>query len=217
MIKICGTTSVQDAQLAARAGAQCLGIVVNYAPSPRGVSLETARQIAASTSLGVVAVTVNQSLQELLTIAETLQVRALQLHGDEAPALVAELTARGWEVWKAIAGERAHLRAQARRFTEAGASALVVDARAQSAQGTIYGGTGQTANWDDARALVDAGFRVILAGGLAPANVAEAIEKVRPWGVDVVSGVEARGGVKDPDEVRAFVEQARRALERDCR
>ena len=107
------------------------------------------------------------------------------------PELVRELVARGFTVWKALSGDAATLTEQARVYTDAGASALVVDAREISSSGTIYGGTGHLADWNAARALVDEGYRVILAGGLTPDNVARAIEIVRPWGVDVVSGVEA--------------------------
>ncbi len=211
MIKICGTTSIPDAQLAARAGADCIGIVVNHPASPRHVSLETARAIAASVAIGVVAVSVNQSLDSLLEIAEILKPHALQLHGDESSALVRELVinAPNVEIWKAIAGDEATLRGAAKLYTDAGAQALVVDARAHTKTGTIYGGTGQTADWDAARALSDAGFRVILAGGLTLQNMADALQIARPWGADVVSGVEARKGVKDAEKVRAFVANAR--------
>ena len=210
MIKICGTTSVADALLAARAGADGLGIILNHPASPRHVSLQTARQIAASVEIGVVAVSVNQSLESLLQMADELGPRALQLHGDEPCELVRELAARGLEVWKVIHGDAEALHQKARLYTDAGAFALLVDARAQTEAGTVYGGTGHTVDWQSVRGLGDAGYRVILAGGLAPDNVARAREIARPWGVDVVSGVEARKGVKDAEKVRAFVANARR-------
>ena len=205
--KICGTTSLFDAQLAARAGADALGIIVHPA-SPRHVELESARAIAVAVEVPIVAVSVNQSLESLEEIARALQPRALQLHGDESPELVSELTARGHSVWKVLAG--ANLLDDARRYTDAGASALLVDARETGETGTIYGGTGQLADWSAARQLVDAGFKIILAGGLTPENVARAVQTVNPWGVDVVSGVEARKGVKDADKVREFAVSARR-------
>ena len=211
MIKICGTTSVEDARLAQRAGANCIGLIVNHSASPRHVSLQAARHIAASVgaigNVGVVAVSVNQELEALLHIAAALKPRALQLHGDEPPELVRALKARApdVEVWKVLA--RADLES-ARRYTGAGAEALLIDARAETAAGTLYGGTGQTADWRAARVLSDAGYRVILAGGLTPANVAAALEIARPWGVDVVSGVEESKGVKDPQKVRDFVANA---------
>ena len=205
-LKICGTTSVFDAQLAARAGADALGIILHPA-SPRHVELERARAIAAAVDVPIVAVSVNQSLESLEAIARALQPRALQLHGDESPELVSELVARGHSVWKVLAG--ANLTEDARRYTDAGASALLVDARETGENGTIYGGTGHLADWSAARQLVDAGFKIILAGGLTPANVARAIQTVAPWGVDVVSGVEKTKGVKDADKVREFTANAR--------
>ncbi len=206
-LKICGTTSLSDAQLSARAGADALGIIVRHVASPRHVEDERAREIKAGAVVPIVAVSVNQSLESLEEIAAALQPLALQLHGDESPALVRALVGRGYTVWKAIAG--ASLMNDAQIYTDAGASALVVDARETDASGTIYGGTGHLADWAAARALVDAGFCVILAGGLTPENVARAIETVNPWGVDVVSGIEARKGAKDADKVRKFVVNVR--------
>jgi phosphoribosylanthranilate isomerase len=85
-----------------------------------------------------------------------------------------------------------------------------VDSRHARGQATIYGGTGHLADWHAAATLVEQGHRVILAGGLTPDNVAQALERVGPWMVDIVSGVEARKGVKDAAKVRAFIESARR-------
>ncbi len=201
-LKICGTTSINDAQLSARAGADALGVIVRHAASPRYVVDEMAREICTKAGVPIVAVSVNQSLESLEQIAAQLQPLALQLHGDESPELVRELARRGTAVWKVIAG--ANLLNDAQIYTDAGASALVVDAREIGANGTIYGGTSHLADWTAARALVDAGFRVILAGGLTPENVARAIETVEPWGVDVVSGVEARKGTKDAGKISEF-------------
>lgn len=208
-VKICGTTSVVDARLAQDAGADFLGVILNHPASPRHISISTAQEIANSIALSLVTISVNQTLSELLEIADQLNPRALQLHGDESPALVSQLAARGFEVWKAISGDSSALLEKARQFTDAGARAILVDAREVNSDGIVYGGTGQLADWNGARALVDAGFRVILAGGLSPQNVARATQIVRPWGVDVISGVEARKGVKDALKVRQFVSLAR--------
>lgn len=208
-VKICGTTTPGDAQLAQQSGADWLGVVLHHPPSPRHVSLEAAREIRRATSVALVALSVNQPLPVLLHLAAELEPSALQLHGDESPALVEQLVARGQTVWKAIAGDQNALLRQARVFTEAGAGAILVDAREVSAQGIIYGGTGHCADWSAARALVEQGFRVLLAGGLTPENVARAVQIVRPWGVDVVSGVEAAKGRKDALKVRDFVARAK--------
>ena len=210
-LKICGMTSLADAEICARAGADALGVIVRHAASPRHVEIETARAIARGAGAPVVAVSVNQSLEDLEQIAAELNPLALQLHGDESPELVGHLIERGHTVWKAISGDVAALTGAAKIYSDAGATALVVDAREVGEGGVVYGGTGQLADWTTARALVDDGFRVILAGGLSADNVARAIETVRPWGVDVVSGVEARGGVKEAAKVRDFVALARGA------
>lgn len=203
-LKICGTTSVFDARLSQEAGADFLGVILNHPASPRHVSLGIAREIAQSSETPIVALSVNQNLETLLAIANELQPYALQLHGDETPELVSQLCARGLRVWKAVSGDGKALFETAEKFQNAGAETILVDARETSTAGVIYGGTGHLADWNAARTLVEAGFRVILAGGLSPANVARAVETVRPWGVDVVSGVEAQKGVKDARLVRDF-------------
>ena len=209
LVKICVNTSVEDAQMAARAGADYLGVIVEHAPSPRNVSLIRAQQIVAAVSTPVVAVTVNLSFERLLQIHEQLQPAALQLHGDESPELVRRLKAQGVLIWAVAAGDPEIVRQRALELTDAGADAVLLDARATSPNGIIYGGTGQVGDWDVARELVQSGMRVILAGGLTPENVADAISTASPWMVDVGSGVEARKGVKDEAKVRRFIEAAR--------
>ncbi|HEX9996379.1 MAG TPA: phosphoribosylanthranilate isomerase [Abditibacterium sp.] len=206
-VKICGTTTPHDARLSQESGADFLGVMLRYPRSPRYVSDEMAREIRAATHVPFIALSVNQNLESLLEIAANLEPRALQLHGDETPELVADLTKRGLRVWKAISGDEISLFEQARAFRDAGAEAILVDAREISPEGIIYGGTGQLADWNAARRLVEAGFQVILAGGLSPQNVARAVESVQPWAVDVVSGVEAEKGIKDAQKVRDFVQQ----------
>lgn len=209
LVKICGNTSVADARLALRAGADYLGVILEHPPSPRNVSLEDARRIAAAVDRPVVAVTVNLPLERLLHIHKMLQPAALQLHGDEPVELVRALKARDITVWAVAAGDTAAVRRRAVELWEAGTDAIQVDARAVADTGTIYGGTGQTSDWDAARALVAGGLRVVLAGGLTPENVAQAVRTVQPWMVDVISGVEAAKGVKDASKVERFVEAAR--------
>lgn len=203
-VKICGTTSGRDARLTAEAGADFLGVIL-HPPSPRYVSREMALQVRDSTSLALVVLSVNQDLPTLLQVVADLQPYALQLHGDESPQLVRELTARGLRVWKAISGSEEALLQDASAFHQAGAEAILVDAREITTNGIVYGGTGHLVDWNAARRLVDEGFRTILAGGLSPQNVQRAIETVQPWGVDVASGVEASKGVKDDQKVRDFV------------
>ncbi|HEX8834835.1 MAG TPA: phosphoribosylanthranilate isomerase [Abditibacteriaceae bacterium] len=208
LVKICGTTTLADALLARDAVADYLGAIVEYPPSPRHISVEDAREIF-RLELPVVAVTVNQTLDTLLRIARELQPAALQLHGDESPELVRALKAEGLTVWAACSGEPEAVRKRALVMTAAGADAVLLDARAVSNGEIIYGGTGHRADWNLARELVEEGLRVILAGGLNPESVADAIDFVRPWMVDVASGVEARKGVKDAAKVTQFIKNVR--------
>ena len=208
LVKICGTTSPRDALLAHDAGADFLGVIVSHPPSPRNVDLRAARAIAHAGSTPIIAVTVNLSLSQLLQINETLSPRALQLHGDEAPELVEELANRGIKIWAAISGEDARERGST--LLACGAEAILIDARGVSKSGeTIYGGTGQRSDWSLAREFSRSGARVILSGGLDPENVIDAVEVVRPWLVDCVSGVEKKPGVKDADKVRRLIAAAK--------
>lgn len=207
-VKICGTTSVDNARLALSAGANFIGVIVAHPSSPRNVNLEVARAIRDLSPEKTVLLCVNQSEAEAVRLAEAVEPAVLQLHGDESSELVAALSRRGLRVWKAVHGDATQLMESARLYTDAGAEAILVDARESNAGGTIYGGTGKTSDWNGARALVEAGFRVVLAGGLSPQNVARAVAIVSPWAVDCVSGVEASKGIKDRGKVRDFLREA---------
>jgi phosphoribosylanthranilate isomerase len=205
LIKICANTSETDLCLAADAGADFAGMIINFPPSPRHVSLEKALQM--NSPLPLVAVTVNLSLDELLEIHTKLKPHALQLHGDESAEIIRELAAQNIRVWKAVSGEDAW--EMAHTAIAAGAEAVLVDSRAQSHNQTIYGGTGLRSDWELAKELVTQGHKVILAGGLNPENALQANQEVQPWMLDVVSGVEQRPGVKDAEKVKAFVQALR--------
>ena len=212
LVKICGTTSVHDALLAQTAGADFLGVILSHPRSPRHIEMETALAIRDAVSTPIVAVTVNLPLSQLLQINEVLQPHALQLHGDESPELVSQLVNRGLKIWCAIGGEAARERANTLLY--AGAEAILIDSRAATKTGeTIYGGTGERSDWNLARELAHSGARVILSGGLAPENVAQAIQEVKPWLVDIVSGVEEKPGIKDGGKVRGFVRNAQLSVE----
>lgn len=208
-VKICGSTSVDDTRLALWAGADFIGMIVDYPPSPRHVSCDVAQAIAQATQeahCAAVAVTVNLSFNQLARLRDTVKPDILQLHGDEPPELVSALKAEGIVVWAAV-----HNAERAALMQQAGADAILVDARTTTTDGTLYGGTGQRSDWKLARTLVDSGTRVILAGGLTPDNVAQAIREVQPWAVDVISGVEAAKGRKDPEKVTRFIAAAKNA------
>lgn len=208
LVKICGTTSIEDALLAQNAGADFLGIILSHPPSPRNIEIARAQSIRKAVSTPLVAVTVNQSLDQLLEIHELLKPYALQLHGDEPPELVADLTQRQMRVWTAISGSNAQQRAST--LQAAGAEAVLIDARSTAKTGeTIYGGTGQRSDWELAKTLIKSGQRIILSGGLAPENIQEAIQTVQPWLVDAVSGVELHPGIKSSGKLQQFIQTAK--------
>lgn len=185
IVKICGITRPQDAEAAVAHGASAIGFVF-WPASPRFIDPYRARRIAVSLPpfVTTVGVFVNQTEREINGIANVARLAAVQLHGDEAPAFAAHLTR---PVVKAVTGTDSN------EVTWWPAPVtLLVDAR----DPVKRGGTGSRADWAYAAAL-SRQRRVMLAGGLSADNVAEAIERVRPFGIDVSSGVESSPGVKD--------------------
>jgi phosphoribosylanthranilate isomerase len=199
-VKICGVTTVADAALAVRAGADAIGLNF-YERSPRVVSAARARRIVASLPpfVWAVGVFVNHSAQRINRLAREVGLHVVQLHGDEPESLLPRLQ---FPVFRALHVGVGRLAVSSFR----GASALVLDAAQPG-----YGGGGRTFDWSRAKDLA-ARRAVLLAGGLTPDNVAAAIAAVRPLGVDVASGVESRPGTKDPRAVAAFVRAVRSAV-----
>jgi phosphoribosylanthranilate isomerase len=203
-VKICGITSVRDALHAAGCGADALGLVF-YADSPRFVTRQLAREIIAELPPFVVPVGlfVNSPAEEICDTATACGFDTVQLHGDERPN---DCRLAPLRVIKAL---RVKDRASLAGIDEYPVSALLLDAWVPGS----YGGTGRTFNWQLA-AVAARRRRVVLAGGLTPDNVAEAVRAVRPYAVDVSSGVESAPGRKDPDLVAAFVRNAKYFTER---
>jgi phosphoribosylanthranilate isomerase len=198
-VKICGITRPEDAALAARAGADAIGL--NFWPrSRRRVDVEQARRIveALPPLVAAVGVFVNQPRADVLAIAARARLQVVQLHGDEPPD-----ACEGFPlpVWKAL--RLASPLPLAWLDEWKGVQGFVLDAADPG-----YGGSGRTCDWECAREAA-ARAPVVLAGGLTPDNVAAAIRAVRPWAVDVASGVESAPGVKDPEKVAAFVRRAK--------
>lgn len=202
-IKFCGITTVGDARLALDAGAWAIGLIF-WPDSPRRCSSQAAAEIAAALRrrVEVAGVFVNATLDHVVQTADEVGLTMLQLHGDEGPAYCAQAARRtGCRVIKT-----ARVRSGA-------------DIQALSAVHTDYhlldsyvpgrpGGTGEVFSWEIARAH-HGPVPVILSGGLTPENVSEAIAAVRPFAVDVASGVEASPGHKDPDRLKAFADAVR--------
>jgi len=194
-VKICGTTSEADALLAVAMGADAVGFV--FAPSPRQIAPGVASDIAKRLPPEVMTVGVfrDEAPARVVEIVNGVGLRAAQLHGHESADEARWVRERVPFVIKAFpAGAPAVALAP-----DYGADVIMLDAPRP--------GSGQIFDWTLAE--VPGGLRLMLAGGLTPANVAEAIARVHPWGVDVVSGVERSPGVKDPVKVRAFVAAVR--------
>lgn len=197
-VKVCGTTSEEDALLAVAMGADGVGFI--FAPSPRQVSANVVRQIVNRLPPEVVTVGVfrDEAPEQVVKIVNGIGLKAAQLHGHETPEQVRFVAERVPLVINAFpAGSGA-----IRRAKEYGAQIVMLDAPSP--------GSGQVFDWS----LVDGvppGSRLLLAGGLTPANVAEAIAQAQPWGVDVCTGVEAEPGRKDAVKLQRFVAAAKAA------
>jgi len=203
-VKICGITNAADAEAAAEAGADLIGL--NFYPkSPRFLLEGPASRVRAAVPKGVeaVGIFVDMPAQEVLRVCRSLHLDAAQLHGDESPETVA-VVAREMPVFKAFRVNSDFAPETLDEYAQA--SAFLLDA----SQAGQYGGTGHTIDWALARRAA-ASHRIILAGGLKPENVAAAIRIVRPYAVDVASGVESKPGKKDHARVHHFVEEVRRA------
>lgn len=208
-VKICGIKTLEEARSALEAGADLLGFNF-YLPSPRFIAPPAcAELVKALRELGtparLVGVFVNSPTGEIATVLDLCGLDLAQLSGDEPPETLAALQGRAY---KALRPARPpDLEDSLLRYSASTDSpAWLVDAY----HPTSFGGTGQKADWRLANRLAEV-TPILLAGGLTPENVAEAVRQVRPWGVDVASGVESAPGVKDPARVRTFIQAARAA------
>jgi phosphoribosylanthranilate isomerase len=211
-IKICANTTLEDAQLAAEAGADAVGFV--FATSPRRV---TAAQVAAitpflPTELEKIGVFVDAGLDEMCATVRECGLTGVQLHSQAGPEMTTQLRERFGTTLRIL--RVVHFGADAADHAAAikadgNVDAILVDSRTAAA----VGGTGIAYDWESARGTLfdGTGARMVAAGGLTPENVAEAIAVLRPWGVDVVSGVERSPGRKDPRKVQDFIARARAA------
>lgn len=200
-IKICGLRDPEHAKLAAREGADAIGLVF-HAASPRAISIEDAARIAAAVPPFVMTVGlfVNAPEVEIRRVLERVPLDLLQFHGDETPA-DCEKFAKPY--LRAVRMEEGvDLVEYAHRFSRA--KALLLDAHVPG----VPGGTGHRFDWG--RIPRELPIPIVLSGGLDPGNVSQAIRETRPWAVDVSSGVESTRGVKDPAKITAFIRSVQR-------
>jgi phosphoribosylanthranilate isomerase len=213
-VKFCGTTNVHDAQLSIAAGADALGFI--FAPSPRRVDIAQAAEIvrALHNEVEAIGVFVNEDPARVAAIADEVGLSGVQLHGDEPAEKLPD--------FRQALGSRKIVKALSARELQQSADGLVgyleqrdsIDAiLLDSGSAAKRGGTGVTFAWQEATpiaAQIQAVMPLIIAGGLSAQNVGEAIELFRPWGVDVVSGVESAPGSKDETKLREFSAAVRR-------
>lgn len=195
-IKICGITNIEDAQAAVEFGADALGFIF-YKKSKRYIDPQVAAKIISSLPpfLAKVGVFVNQSMEEIAQIREAAGINAAQLHGDEAPEFVSSIS---FETIKAI---RVKDETDLDKVAQYSAQAILFDTYSDKQ----YGGTGKSFDWGILKDFSHT-KHIILSGGLNPENVLDAVTIVRPYAVDVSSGVEAQPGKKDHTKIKKFIE-----------
>jgi phosphoribosylanthranilate isomerase len=202
-VKICGITNLNDALAAVAAGADALGFNF-YKPSPRYIAPETARQIIEQLPAVILSVGVfvnEESPEAVRSIAKEAGVTALQLHGDESPEYCSNLAADSYviKVFAVSAGFDPQV------TTLYDVDAIMLDTK----HGSLRGGTGRVFDWSIAQKIRESNPSVYLAGGLSPENIQQAIETVRPYGVDACSALEDVPGRKNHERMRAFVQTVR--------
>ena len=201
-IKICGIKTLNDALAAIDAGADLIGF--NFYPkSPRYIDVGQCRDIMAVMRqyghIRYVGVFVNAAVEEIRATMDTCGLSLAQLHGDESSEMLDALDGKAFKAFRGIPQG-------VDGFARQTAPAFLVDAAVKG----LYGGSGVTADWKHAAELADQ-YPLLLAGGLTPGNVTEAVRQVKPWGVDVASGVECAPGEKDANKMRMFVQAVRRS------
>ena len=203
-IKICGIKTVKDALAAMEAGADLIGF--NFYPkSPRYIDVGICRDIMSVMRkhghVTYVGVFVNASVEEVYATIETCGLSLAQLHGDETPEMLSALNGKAFKAFRGIPSDITG-------YERNDAPALLVDAAVRG----VYGGSGVTADWSAAAELAKK-YPLLVAGGLTPENVADAVRQVKPWGVDVASGVESAPGEKDAAKMSAFVKAVKQTID----
>lgn len=202
-IKICGIKTLKDALAAIDAGADYLGFNF-YAKGVRFIGKQTCAEITSvlkkeHPQIKLVGVFVNSSVEEVKDILATCSLALAQLHGDESTEMMMQLGGRAFKAFRGIPES-------INGFVRNESPAFLLDASVKG----VYGGSGVTADWNGAAELAKT-YPLLLAGGLTPENVAEAVSRVKPWGVDVASGVESAPGEKDAAKMVEFVKEVKRS------
>ena len=212
-VKICGITNLEDAMVAVQAGADALGFVF-YDKSPRKVDPETAREIVAQLPPHVekMGLFVDESAEKIASVADEVGLTAVQLHTDKKLRPQKQVTDK--KVFLSLPAHTVTFAEEEKGLAWASLFTFPENLAAILVDSAKVGGTGKAFDWyaiGPFIASVGRIYPIVVAGGLTPDNVAEAMRILKPWGVDVSSGVEARPGKKDPEKVRAFVKAVRDA------
>lgn len=204
-IKICGIKTLKDATVAIKAGADYLGFNF-YQKSVRFIEKETCAEITTvlkkeHPQIKLIGVFVNSPINEIKNILQTCSLDLAQLHGDETIEILNELNGKAFKAFRGEIDEKLIVKNEPK---------FLLDSSVKDS----YGGTGMKADWNYARELAKQ-HKFLLAGGLTPENVGDAVEQVKPWGVDVASGVESSPGVKDEAKMVEFVKEIKRLETKD--
>ncbi len=222
-VKICGTTSIEDARMAIDAGADYLGVLVNVPISERSLTIEQAKAIVESSEIPVLILLYGLNADDIITIADVIKPYGVHLLGKTSLDTVKELKSRLLcKIWLTVylpAKDQDEIdvnsiKALMKDYESVGADAIVIDTVKTMPDSGIkrYGGTGAVADWDIAKELVRAvDLPVFLAGGINPDNVKSALRKVDPYGVDLASGVEKVKCKRDPEKVKKLMQAVREA------
>ena len=214
--KICGTASLEAARMAAEAGADYVGSVVDVDFSERSIDMEQALQIRQAIPLPFVVLCFDQDVAWTRRLAEFVQPAAIQLLGHESPKTVRQLRPKlSCEIWKSLflpegtdqttSELESQLREDMQIYVDAGADKLLLDT--VDVTGKRFGGTGKTSDWALATRLIQgATVPVFLSGGIDATNVSQAVSNVCPYGIDLCSGVESERGKRDPAKLQALMQ-----------
>ena len=197
-VKVCGMTSLKDALVAVEGGADAVGFIF-YKKSPRSVTMKTVREIVLELPpfVDTVGVFVDETAEQINKIADYCNLDIIQLHGDESPTYCKKIRR------KVIKAFRIKDMQSVKKISNFQVSGFLLDTFSEN----LHGGTGKVFDWNLALPAKKFG-PVIMAGGLTPNNVQQAVRQIRPYGVDVCSGVESEPGIKDHKKVRAFLKNA---------
>ena len=198
-VKVCGMTSLKDALVAVEGGADAVGFIF-YKKSPRSVTMKTVREIVLELPpfVDTVGVFVDETAEQINKIADYCNLDIIQLHGDESPTFCKKIRR------KVIKAFRIKDMQSVKKLSSFQVSGFILDTFSEN----LHGGTGKVFDWNLALPAKKFG-PVIMAGGLTPNNVQQAVRQIRPYGVDVCSGVESEPGIKDHKKVRAFLNNAK--------